>query len=146
MRVECYSTQTPLKQVAQVSVRDPNCLMVGVYDTEITNNVQKAIQGAGLNLNPILESKGRLRVPVPKASAESREKLKKIAGKEAENARIAVRNIRKDAMKIVKASKGLILDDDINRLGQAVQKSTNDFIATIDQRVKAKLTSIASDR
>lgn len=77
--VEAYGTRTALKNLAQVSVRDGRALVVSVYDEETSKAVEKAIRGAGLNLNPIAEGNGKLLVPIPKASDETRAALREVS-------------------------------------------------------------------
>src|SRR6202142_2251069 len=95
--VEAYGSQMPLSQVGTVAVPEPRLLTVQVWDAGLVKSVEKAIRDAGLGLNP--QPDGQLvRVPVPELSQERRQELAKIASKFAEQARVAVRNVRRDAM------------------------------------------------
>jgi ribosome recycling factor len=99
--VEAYGSMMPLNQVGTVGVPEPRLLSVQVWDKGMTKAVEKAIRDAGLGFNP--QAEGTLiRVPVPDLSSERRQELVKVAGKYAEAARVAVRNVRRDAMYEVK--------------------------------------------
>jgi ribosome recycling factor len=137
--VEVYGAHMPLNQVATVSAPESRMLSVQVWDRSNVTPVEKAIRSAGLGLNPITDGT-TLRLPIPDLTEERRKELAKLAGKYAENARIAVRNVRRDGMDSLKADekKGEISEDDRKRLETEVQKMTDATIADIDSTAQAK--------
>ncbi len=137
--VEAYGARMPLNQVGTVSVPEPRLLTVQVWDAGMTKAVEKAIRESGLGLNP--QGEGTLiRVPVPELSTERRQELQKVAGKYAEQARVAIRNIRRDGMDAVKKmeKEKEISEDDQKRLSDDIQKVTDDAIKKVDQTLAAK--------
>ena len=111
--VEVYGAQMPLNQVASVSAPEARMLTVQVWDKSNVGPVDKAIRSAGLGLNPIVDGQ-MLRLPIPEMTQERRKELSKLAGKYAEAARVAVRNVRRDGMDNLKAdeNKKEISEDD----------------------------------
>jgi ribosome recycling factor len=137
--VDAYGSPTPLAQVANISVPEPRMLTVSVWDRGLAGAVEKAIRDAGLGLNP--QGEGTLiRVPVPALNEERRRELTKVAGKYAEAARIAVRNIRRDSLDDLKKDEKdkFIAEDQHKKLSADVQKATDEFIEKIDQMVVHK--------
>lgn len=142
--VDAYGSQMPLNQVGTVSVPEPRLLTVQVWDKGMVKSVEKAIREAGLGLNP--QPDGQLiRVPVPELSSERRQELAKIAGKYAEQARIAVRNVRRDAMDDLKKEQknGKVSEDEQKNQGEKIQKLTDDIIKKIDDLLTAKENEIS---
>jgi ribosome recycling factor len=137
--VEVYGAHMPLNQVATVSAPEARMLSVQVWDRSNVTPVEKAIRSAGLGLNPITDGT-TLRLPIPDLTEERRKELAKLAGKYAENARVAVRNVRRDGMDSLKADekKGEISEDDRKRLETEVQKMTDATIADLDAAAQAK--------
>ena len=137
--VEAYGATTPLNQVANVSVPEPRMISVTVWDKSTVGAVDKAIRASNLGLNPIIDGQ-TLRIPIPPLTGERRTELAKIAGKYAETARGAVRNVRRDAMDhLKKAEKDhLISQDEHKRHGDEVQKATDDHIKKIDEALRHK--------
>ncbi len=137
--VEVYGSHMPLNQVATVSAPEPRMLSVQVWDKSNVTPVEKAIRSAGLGLNPITDGT-TLRLPIPDLTEERRKELAKLASKYAENARIAVRNVRRDGMDSLKTDekKGEISEDERKRLETEVQKMTDATIADIDAAATAK--------
>jgi ribosome recycling factor len=137
--VEVYGSQMPLNQVASVSAPEPRMLSVQVWDKSNVGPVDKAIRSAGLGLNPIVDGQ-MLRLPIPEMTQERRKELSKLAGKYAEAARIAVRNVRRDGMDNLKAdeNKKEISEDDRKRSETEVQKLTDATIAELDAAAAAK--------
>ena len=99
--VDAYGTQMPINQVATISVPEPRMLSVQVWDKALAGAVDRAIRDANLGLNPIMEGT-LLRIPIPELNAERRQEMVKVAHKYAEQARIAVRHVRKDGMDTLK--------------------------------------------
>ena len=137
--VEAYGTPTPIAQVGTVSVPDARTLSVSVWDKGIAKAVEKALRESDLGLNPV--SDGQLiRIPIPPLSEERRKELVKVAGKYAEQNKIAIRNIRRDALDEVRKLKkdNLISEDDEKRYGTEIQKLTDDSIKKIDDMLDQK--------
>ena len=137
--VEVYGSHMPLNQVATVSAPEPRMLTVQVWDKTNIGPVEKAIRSAGLGLNPINDG-NTLRLPIPDLTEERRKELAKLAGKYAENARIAIRNVRRDGMEMLKAdeNKKEISEDERKRHETEVQKMTDETIKDIDAAASAK--------
>ena len=137
--VEVYGAHMPLNQVATISVPEPRMISVQVWDRSNVGPVEKAIRSAGLGLNPISEGQ-TLRLPIPDLTEERRKELAKLASQYAEKARIAVRNVRRDAMDSLKQDekKNEISEDERKRLEIEVQKLTDDTIKDIDAATAAK--------
>lgn len=137
--VEVYGSHMPLNQVASVSAPEPRMLSVQVWDKSNVGPVDKAIRSAGLGLNPIVDGQ-MLRLPIPEMTQERRKELSKLAGKYAEAARIAVRNVRRDGMDNLKAdeNKKEISEDERKRHETEVQKLTDATIAELDAAAMAK--------
>ena len=143
--VDVYGSKMPLNQLSNVSVPEPRLLTVQVWDMNNTPSVEKAIRNAGLGLNPMAEG-SLIRVPVPDLSEERRMELAKVAGKYAENARITIRNVRKDGMDGIKRLEKdkEISEDDAKRYSDEVQKLTDEFIKKIDDTLAAKEKDITT--
>jgi ribosome recycling factor len=137
--VEVYGAHMPLNQVASVSAPEARMLSVQVWDKSNVGPVDKAIRSAGLGLNPIVDGQ-TLRLPIPEMTQERRKELSKLAGKYAEAARIAVRNVRRDGMDNLKAdeNKKEISEDERKRHETEVQKLTDATIAELDAAATAK--------
>ncbi len=137
--VEVYGANMPLNQVATVSAPEPRMLSVQVWDKSNVTPVEKAIRSAGLGLNPIGDGT-TIRLPIPDLTEERRKELAKLASSYAEKARIAIRNVRRDGMDMIKAdeNKKEIGEDDAKRLSDEVQKMTDDHIAQADAAGESK--------
>ncbi|MFN0045244.1 MAG: ribosome recycling factor [Sphingorhabdus sp.] len=143
--VEVYGSNMPLNQVATVSAPEPRMLSVQVWDRSNVTPVEKAIRSAGLGLNPITDGQ-MLRLPIPDLTEERRKELAKLAGQYAEKAKIAIRNVRRDANDGLKAdeNKKEISEDDRKRLETEVQKMTDDMIKAVDEAATHKEKEIMS--
>jgi len=137
--VDAYGATVPLSQVGAVSVPDPRSITVSVWDKGVVVSVEKAIRNAGLGLNPMVEGQN-LRIPVPPLTEERRRDLAKLAGKYAEQQRIAVRNVRRDAIdELKKAEKdGVITQDELKRMSDEVQGFTDQAVKRVDELLKTK--------
>jgi ribosome recycling factor len=139
IKVTAYGSVMPLNQVGTVNVPEPRMITVQVWDRGLTREVEKAIRDAGLGLNPA--SDGQLvRVPIPELSQERRAELSKIAHKYAEQARVAVRNVRRDGMEFLKKQEkdGKISEDEHRKLHDEVQKLTDGHVKKVDDALGAK--------
>jgi len=137
--VEAYGSLTPISQVGTVSVPDPRTLSVSVWDRGLAKNVEKALRESDLGLNPV--SDGTLiRIPIPPLSEERRKELVKIAGKYSEQNKVAIRNIRRDALDGIKKLKkdNLISEDDEKRFENEIQKLTDEAVKKIDEMLASK--------
>lgn len=130
--VEAYGQRMPLSQVGSVSVPEARLLTVQVWDGGTVKAVEKAIRDANLGLNPAPDG-NLIRIPVPALTEDRRKELVKVAGQYAESARVAVRNIRRDGMEGLKKMKADGQSEDENKkLGEEVQKLTDDYVKKID--------------
>ncbi|WP_188409762.1 ribosome recycling factor [Agaricicola taiwanensis] len=137
--VDAYGSSMPLNQVATVSVPEARMLVVQVWDRSMAGAVDKAIRDANLGLNPVSEGQV-IRVPIPELNAERRAELVKVAHKYAENARIAVRHVRRDGLDNLKRLEkdGQMSQDEQRHQADLVQKTTDEIIAEIDQALATK--------
>jgi ribosome recycling factor len=137
--VEAYGTRMPLNQLATVSVPEARMLSVQVWDRSMANAVEKAIRDSGLGLNPIGEGVV-IRVPLPELNEERRRDLTKVAHNYAEQARVAVRHVRRDGMELLKKLEkdGDIGQDDSRAQADLVQKAIDAAVAEIDNMVAIK--------
>jgi ribosome recycling factor len=139
VHVEVYGAMMPLNQVATVSAPEPRMLSVQVWDRANVIPVEKGIAHANLGLNPIVDGQ-TIRLPLPDLTEERRKELAKLAGKYAENAKIAIRNVRRDGMEALKEDekKKEISEDERKRAEDEVQKLTDKFVAETDAAAAAK--------
>jgi len=139
VRIDYYGNKAPLNQVANVSAPDARTLTVTPFDKSQAAAIEKAIRESDLGLNPI-SAGGVIRVPLPSLTEERRKELSKHVRAEGENAKVAIRNVRRDANQHLKDAlkKKLITEDDDKRAEEAVQKFTDHFITEVDKLVAAK--------
>ena len=139
IHVDAYGSSMPLNQVGAVSVPEARMLVVSVWDRGLVVSVEKAIRNSGLGLNPLVDGQN-LRIPIPPLTEERRKEISKIASKYAEQQRVAVRNVRRDANDDLKAAEkaGVINQDEHKRLEAEVQKITDEAIKRIDEALKTK--------
>ena len=137
--VDAYGSTVPLNTVGSVSVPEPRSISVSVWDKGVVVSVEKAIRSAGLGLNPVVEGTN-LRIPIPPLTEDRRKDLAKIAGKYAEQQKIAVRNVRRDAMDDIKKAQkdAVITEDEQKKLETEIQKATDDHVRKIDEALKIK--------
>jgi ribosome recycling factor len=139
IKVDYYGTPTPLPQVGTLSVPESRMITVTPWDTKMVGPIEKAIQASGLGLNPSNDGK-MVRIPIPPLTEERRKDLVKVVKKMAEEARIAVRNIRRESLEKVKEKekKKEISEDEMKRWQDRVQKETDSHVKKIDEILKAK--------
>lgn len=137
--VDAYGTPMPLNQLATITVPEPRTITVQVWDRSQVDAVDKAIRESGLGLNPIGEGQV-LRIPIPELNEERRQEIAKQAAKYAEQARVAVRNVRRDGMEQLKRQEkaGEIGQDEQHTHGAEVQEITDTVINKIDEALSAK--------
>jgi ribosome recycling factor len=143
VHVDSYGSQVPLSQVASVTLGDARTINVKPWEKKMMQVIERAIRDADLGLNPA-SSGDLIRVPMPALTEERRRELIKVVHKEAENARIAVRNIRRDANEHLKKmlKDKQCAEDEERRAQDDVQKLTDRFIADIDRIVQTKETDL----
>lgn len=139
VQVEAYGSTVPINQVGAVSVPEPRSITVSVWDKGLVAAVDKAIRNSGLGLNPVVEGQN-LRVPVPPLTEERRRDLTKVAGKYAEQQKVAVRNVRREAMDDLKKAEkdAVISQDEHKRMEAEVQKLTDEAVKRVDEALKTK--------
>jgi ribosome recycling factor len=139
IHVDAYGASSPLNQVAAISVPEPRMITINVWDRGLVVSVEKAIRASDLGLNPVVDGQ-TLRLPIPPLTEERRKELAKIAGRYAEQQRVAVRNVRRDANEDCrKAQKDHVISQDEEKKMEAeVQKLTDEAIKRIDEALKTK--------
>src|SRR5918911_345040 len=138
--VDYYGTATPLKQLATINVPEPRMLTIQPFDPQSVKTIEKAIQESDLGLTPSNDGK-MIRLPIPQLTEERRKELVKITRKIAEEGKVAVRNVRRDAVHHLKELKDVGSDDE-RRAEEQVQKLTDDHTKTIDDLLKHKEAEI----
>ncbi len=143
IHVPAYGSSMPLNQVASVSATDARMLSVSVWDKSQVGAVDRAIREAPLGLNPITDGQ-TLRIPIPPLSEERRKDLQKLAGQFAESARVAIRNVRRDGMDLLKRLEKAheLSEDQVKGRSNDVQKATDKHIAMVDDLLKHKAEEI----
>ncbi len=142
--VEAYGSPMPLNQVATISVPEPRMINVQVWDRSMVSAVDRAIREANLGLNPVVDGQN-LRLPIPELNAERRQELIKVAHRYAEQARVAVRHVRRDGMDAIKKLEkdGEMSQDDAHTASDRVQKLTDEMISEIDAMLAKKEQEIS---
>ncbi len=137
--VDAYGAKMPMNQVASVSVPEPRMLAVQVWDAGLVQSVEKAIMESSLGLNPMTEGQ-TLRIPLPELTQDRRKDLTKVAHQYAEQARIAVRNVRRDGLDTLKKLENdkEISEDALHKQSDEVQKLTDSVIKEIDEALEVK--------
>jgi ribosome recycling factor len=139
VKVEAYGNTVPINQVGTISTPEARMITVQVWDKGLAKAVDKAIRDAGMGLNPQMDGQ-LLRIPLPELNEERRKELSKLGAKYAEAARVAVRNVRRDGMVLLKRLQkdGKIGEDDQHTKGEELQKLTDAHIKDIDAALHAK--------
>jgi len=137
--VEYYGVPTPVNQLASINIPEARLIVIQPYDKSIVSDVEKAIQKSDLGLNPTSDG-SVIRIVIPPLTEERRRELAKVVKKMAEDARVAIRNIRRDANDELKKleKNGEITEDEHRRLSEEVQNLTDSHIAKVDQATKEK--------
>lgn len=144
INIDAYGQQMPINQVGTVSVPEPRMVAVQVWDKGMVAAVEKAIRESNLGLNPVVDGQ-LLRLPIPELNQERRQELIKVAHKYAEQARVAIRHVRRDGMDTVKKLEkdGDISQDDARVASDDVQKLTDGMIAEVDSSLQKKEQEIS---
>jgi ribosome recycling factor len=139
LKVDYYGSEVPLQQVASINVEEGRTLVVSPWEKTLVQSIEKAIQKSDLGLNP-LTAGTVIRIPMPPLTEERRRDITKVVRHDAENARVAVRNVRRDVMADIKEmlKEKLVSQDDERRAETEVQKLTDKFVAEIDQLLATK--------
>jgi len=140
IRIDYYGTPTPISQVAKVSVPEPRMLLVAPWEKPLVDIIEKAIYAANIGLTPMKDGNS-IRVSLPILTTERRQELAKIARKHAEDGRVAIRNIRRDANDAIKKDKEMP-EDEAKKQQDEIQKATDKAIAKIDALLAAKEADI----
>ena len=137
--VEAYGSPMPINQLGTITVPEPRMILVNIWDKALVNTVDKAIRNSGLGINPQMDGT-ILRLPIPELNEERRRDLARVAGQYAEQARVAVRNVRRDAMDSLKKMEkdGKISQDEHRHQSDVVQKLTDEHIKKVDESLAAK--------
>ncbi len=137
--VTAYGNKVPLNQVGTVNAPEPRLLTVQVWDKSVVKDVEKAIRDSGLGLNPMPDG-NNIRIPIPDLNEERRQEITKIAGKYAEQARVSIRNVRRDGMDVLKRMEkdSEISEDDHKKMSDDVQKLTDENIGKVDKMLADK--------
>jgi ribosome recycling factor len=144
IKVDSEYGLVPLSHVSTISSPDARLLTVQVWDNSLVKAVEKAIRESMMNLNPSVEGQ-LIRIPIPPLNTERRNELSKLAAKYAEDSRVAIRNIRREAMESIKGMEknGEISEDEKHKLSDLVQKITDDHVKKIDSELLAKQDDIS---
>jgi len=139
VQVQYYGTPTRLRDIAGISAPEPRLLVINPYDPNAHADIEKAILGANLGVTPLNDGRV-IRIPIPELNEERRKEIVKVARRQAEEARVAIRNVRRDANDAIKAlqKNGKVSEDERDQALTDVQKSTDAHIAKIDGEVKNK--------
>ncbi|QFT80881.1 Ribosome-recycling factor [Roseovarius sp. THAF27] len=140
--VDAYGAMTPINQVGTVNVPEPRMVTVNVWDKGLVNKVEKAIRESGLGINPQMNGT-IIMLPIPELNEERRKELTKVAAQYAENARVAIRNVRRDGMDQIKKAKADGMSEDDQKFWETeVQEMTNLHIKSVDEALEAKQAEI----
>lgn len=139
MMVDYYGTPTPISQVASLSIPESRLIVIQPWEPRLIPEIEKAIQGSALGLNPANDGK-IVRIPIPSLTEERRREIVKLVKKMAEDAKVAVRNIRRDSNEEIKKSgkDAAISEDEIKKSQEDIQKLTDQYIHKIDEILKKK--------
>lgn len=139
LTVDYYGAPTPLQQLAGIAVPDPRSLLITPYDRNAIKAIAKAIQASDIGITPSDDGQS-IRLTFPQLTEERREELKKIVRDRAEQGRVAIRNVRRNAKEEIESSQkaGDVSEDDMHRSEKELQKLTDSFIAEIDEMLERK--------
>ena len=141
IHVDAYGALTPINQVGTVNVPEPRMVTINVWDKSLVNKVEKAIMESGLGINP--QTNGTIiMLPIPELNEERRRELTKVAAQYAENARVAVRNVRHSGMDQVKKHKDGMSEDDQKFWHDAIQELTDKYVGEVDKSLANKQEEI----
>jgi len=138
VQVEAYGQMTPINQLGTVNVPEPRMVTINIWDRAMVSKVEKAIRDSGLGINP--QTNGTIiMLPIPELNEERRRELTKVAANYAEHARVSVRNLRRDAMDVIKKAKSKGLSEDDQKFWEdEVQELTDRYTKLVDQTLESK--------
>lgn len=139
LKIDYYGSEVPLQQVANIAIEDARTIVISPWEKQTVQAVEKAIFKSDLGLTPMTAGTV-IRVPLPPLTEERRRDITKVVRGDAENAKVAVRNVRRDVLSDIKdmLKEKLIAQDDERKAGEDIQKLTDKFVAEIDQLLAAK--------
>ena len=138
IHVEAYGQPTPINQLGTVNVPEPRMVTINIWDKGMVAKVEKAIRESGLGINPVTDGT-IIRLPVPELNEERRRELSKVAAHYAEQAKVAIRNVRRDGMDHIKKAKSAGMSEDDQKLwSDEVQEMTDKMIAAVDEALDSK--------
>jgi len=142
IQVEAYGQMTPITQLGTVNVPEPRMVVINVWDRGMIAKVEKAIRESGIGINPVTDGP-LIRLPIPELNEERRKQLTKVAAGYAENAKVAIRNIRRDGMDQIKKARAAGMGEDDQKMwSDEVQELTDKAIAAVDRALEAKQAEI----
>ncbi|MDP4032608.1 MAG: ribosome recycling factor [Pseudorhodobacter sp.] len=142
IQVDAYGQMTPINQLGTVNVPEPRMVVINVWDKAMIVKVERAIRDSGIGINPVVDGP-LIRLPIPELNEERRAQLSKVAGQYAEQAKVAIRNVRRDGMDQIKKAKAAGMGEDDQKLwADEVQALTDKAIAGVDKALEAKQQEI----
>lgn len=142
IQVDAYGQMTPINQLGTINVPEPRMVVINVWDKGMISKVERAIRESGIGINPITDGP-LIRLPIPELNEERRRELSKVAGTYAENAKVAIRNVRRDGMDQIKKAKAAgMAEDDQKMYADEVQELTDKAIAAVDRALESKQAEI----
>ncbi len=142
IQVDAYGQMTPINQLGTVNVPEPRMVVINVWDKAMISKIEKAIRESGIGINPITDGP-LIRLPIPELNEERRRELSKVAGTYSENAKIAIRNVRRDGMDQIKKAKANGMGEDDQKMwSDEVQELTDKAIAAVDRALESKQQEI----
>ena len=140
--VDAYGQMTPINQLGTVNVPEPRMVVINVWDKAMVAKVEKAIRESGIGINPVSDGP-LIRLPIPELNEERRKQLTKVAAGYAENAKVAIRNVRRDGMDQIKKAKSAGMGEDDQKMwSDEVQELTDKAIAAVDRALDSKQAEI----
>ena len=140
--VESYGQMTPINQVGTVNVPEPRMVVINVWDKAMISKVEKAIRESGIGINPVTDGP-LIRLPIPELNEERRRQLSKVASTYAENAKVSIRNVRRDGMDQIKKAKSAGMGEDDQKMwADEVQDLTDKSIAGVERALETKQAEI----
>ena len=141
--VDAYGSKTPLNQLGNISIPDPNTITIQIWDSSLVKQIENAITESNLGINPQTDGQ-MIRLPIPKLSEERRKELTKVASEYAENSKISIRNIRRDSIEFNKKEKKELnlSEDDLKKTINDIQKITDEKISQIEKILEQKKIDI----
>ena len=142
IQVDAYGQMTPINQLGTVNVPEPRMVVINVWDKGLVAKVEKAIRESGIGINPVTDGP-LIRLPIPELNEERRKQLTKVAASYAENARVAIRNVRRDGMDQIKKAKAAGLSEDDQKMyADEVQELTDKALLAVDRQLELKQQEI----